>query len=225
MKTLLVEDTVQLSKALSTVLRRNGHVVDCAFDGEEALEFIRQYDYDVIILDIMMPKKDGFEVLSIMRGEGNATPVIMLTARSSVDDKIQGLDLGADDYLAKPFSTEELLARLRALARRKPNLEDDTLTYGDLRLDRASCKLYCGERSTTLMNKEMSILVLLMESQGNIVSQDTISKSAWDVDAYSTSENVWVFISYLRKKMESIGSKTSIKSVRYRGYYLECADD
>ena len=96
MKTLLVEDTVQLSKALSTVLRRNGHVVDCAFDGEEALEFIRQYDYDVIILDVMMPKKDGFEVLSIMREEGNATPVIMLTARSSVDDKIQGLDLGAD---------------------------------------------------------------------------------------------------------------------------------
>ena len=222
MKLLLVEDSLQLNKALSTILKRNTFVVDSAYDGEEALLFIEQYTYDVIILDVMMPKLNGFEVLKVIREKGIDTPVIMLTAKSTVEDKINGLDLGADDYLAKPFNTEELLARIRALLRRKPNYKkEDVLTFGDLSLNVHTATLMCGDKETSLMNKELQIMVLLMNNQGNIVSLDEISKSAWDIDAYSTSENVWVFVSYLRKKINKVSSKVVIKSIRYQGYYLE----
>ena len=222
MKLLLVEDSLQLNKALSTILKRNTFVVDSAYDGEEALLFIEQYTYDVIILDVMMPKLNGFEVLKVIREKGIDTPVIMLTAKSTVEDKITGLDLGADDYLAKPFNTEELLARIRALLRRKPNYKkEDILTFGDLSLNVHTATLMCGDKETSLMNKELQIMVLLMNNQGNIVSLDEISKSAWDIDAYSTSENVWVFVSYLRKKVNKVSSKVVIKSIRYQGYYLE----
>ena len=222
MKLLLVEDSLQLNKALSTILKRNTFVVDSAYDGEEALLFIEQYTYDVIILDVMMPKLNGFEVLKVIRDKDIDTPVIMLTAKSTVEDKINGLDLGADDYLAKPFNTEELLARIRALLRRKPNYKkEDVLTFGDLSLNVHTATLMCGDKETSLMNKELQIMVLLMNNQGNIVSLDEISKSAWDIDAYSTSENVWVFVSYLRKKINKVSSKVVIKSIRYQGYYLE----
>ena len=222
MKLLLVEDSLQLNKALSTILKRNTFVVDSAYDGEEALLFIEQYTYDVIILDVMMPKLNGFEVLKVIRDKGIDTPVIMLTAKSTVEDKINGLDLGADDYLAKPFNTEELLARIRALLRRKPTYKkEDVLTFGDLSLNVHTATLMCGDKETSLMNKELQIMVLLMNNQGNIVSLDEISKSAWDIDAYSTSENVWVFVSYLRKKINKVSSKVVIKSIRYQGYYLE----
>ena len=222
MKLLLVEDSLQLNKALSTILKRNTFVVDSAYDGEEALLFIEQYTYDIIVLDVMMPKLNGFEVLKIMRDKGIETPVIMLTAKSTVEDKINGLDLGADDYLAKPFNTEELLARIRALLRRKPVFKkEDLLTFGDLSLNVHTATLMCGDKETSLMNKELQIMVLLMNNQGNIVSLDEISKSAWDIDAYSTSENVWVFVSYLRKKINKVSSKVVIKSIRYQGYYLE----
>ena len=222
MKLLLVEDSTQLNKALSTILKRNSFVVDSAFDGEEALLFIEQYTYDIIVLDVMMPKLNGFEVLKIMRDKGIETPVIMLTAKSTVEDKINGLDLGADDYLAKPFNTEELLARIRALLRRKPVFKkEDLLTFGDLSLNVKTATLMCADKQVSLMNKELQIMVLLMNNQGNIVSLDDITKNAWDVDAYSTSENVWVFISYLRKKIEKVSSKVKIKSIRYQGYYLE----
>ena len=222
MKLLLVEDSTQLNKALSTILKRNSYVVDSAFDGEEALIFINEYVYDVIILDIMMPKINGLEVLKIIRDKKIDTPVLMLTAKSTIEDKINGLDAGADDYLAKPFNADELLARIRALLRRKPEYKKtEVISFGDLSLDVNTSTLSCGDKQVTLMNKELQIMTLLINNQGNIVSLDVISKSAWDIDAYSTSENVWVFISYLRKKINSIGSKTKIKSIRYQGYYLE----
>ena len=222
MKLLLVEDSTQLNKALSTILKRNSYVVDSAFDGEEALIFINEYVYDVIILDIMMPKINGLEVLKIIRDKKIDTPVLMLTAKSTIEDKITGLDAGADDYLAKPFNADELLARIRALLRRKPEYKKtEIISFGDLSLDVNTSTLSCGDRQVILMNKELQIMTLLINNQGNIVSLDIISKSAWDIDAYSTSENVWVFISYLRKKINSIGSKTKIKSIRYQGYYLE----
>ena len=223
MKILLVEDTVQLNKALTTLLKRNSYLVDSAMDGEEALIFLKDYQYDVIILDIMLPHIDGLEVLRRARQQGIQTPIILLTAKSTVEDKITGLDLGADDYLPKPFSTEELLARIRALTRRKANVikEDKPIIYNDLELDEKNFTLKCGDKSVVLSQKEMQILMILIENKGNVVSLDTITRSAWDIESYSTNENVWVFISYLRKKMESIETKTKIKSIRYQGYYLE----
>ena len=223
MKILLVEDTVQLNKALTTLLKRNSYLVDSAFDGEEALLFLKDYQYDVIILDIMLPHIDGLEVLTRARKQGIQTPIILLTAKSTIEDKITGLDLGADDYLPKPFSTEELLARIRALLRRKNVTikENKEITYHDLIIDENNLVIKCGDKSETLSRKEMQIMMLLIESNGNVVSLDTITKSAWDIESYSTSENVWVYISYLRKKLENIGSSTKIKSIRYQGYYLE----
>ena len=226
MKILLVEDSLQLNKALSTVLKRNSYIVDSAFDGEEALLFLKQFTYDAIILDIMLPKVNGLEVLKSARAQKLETPIIMLTAKSTTEDKIAGLDLGADDYLPKPFSVDELLARLRALMRRRPQYDEDNKdTFGDLSLDNSSFALSCGDENVTLMNKEFQIMSLLMKAKGKIVSQETISKSAWDSDSYSTSENVWVFISYIRKKLEKINSKVKIKSIRYQGYYLEYKND
>ena len=223
MKLLLVEDTIQLNRALSTLLKRNSYLVDSAFDGEEALLFLKDYTYDVIVLDIMLPRIDGLEVLKRARSNGIQTPIILLTAKSTVEDKITGLDLGADDYLPKPFSTDELLARIRALGRRKANLieQNKEIVYGDLIIDESKYLVKCKDQSVSLSNKEMAILLLLANNKGNIVSLDKITSSAWEIDAYSTSENVWVFISYLRKKLESIGSVTKIKSIRYQGYYLE----
>jgi DNA-binding response OmpR family regulator len=170
----------------------------------------------------MLPKIDGLEVLKRARVNGIQTPIIMLTAKSTIEDKITGLDLGADDYLAKPFNTEELLARIRALGRRKVQTfeEKKEITYGDLTIDESSSTVKCLDSSVILSNKEMQILLLLVNNQGKVVSLDSISKSAWDIEAYSTSENVWVFISYLRKKLENIHSKVKIKSIRYQGYYL-----
>lgn len=223
MKLLLVEDTEQLNKALTTLLKRNSYLVDSAFDGEEALLFLKDYQYDVIILDIMLPRVDGLEVLRRARAQGIQTPIILLTAKSTIQDKITGLDLGADDYLPKPFSTEELLARIRALSRRKTiTIKDNKeITYQDLIVDENNLSIKCGDKSETLSRKEMQIMLLLIESNGNVVSLDTITKSAWDIESYSTSENVWVYISYLRKKIENIGSTVKIKSIRYQGYYLE----
>ena len=227
MKILLVEDNIQLNKALVTLLKRNSYLVDSALDGEEALICIKEYEYDVIVLDIMLPKIDGLEVLRRARRDGIQTPIILLTARSTIEDKVTGLDLGADDYLPKPFSTEELLARIRVLTRRKatPILEKKEITYGDLIVDEANFIVKCKDKTVTLSNKEMQILLLLMNSNGAVVSLDTITRSAWDIESYSTSENVWVFISYLRKKLESIDSKVKIKSIRYQGYYLEIQND
>lgn len=226
MKLLLVEDSIQLNKALSTVLKRNSYIVDSAFDGEEALLFLKQCTYDGIILDIMLPKINGLEVLKEARAMKLETPIIMLTAKSTTEDKIAGLDLGADDYLPKPFAVEELLARLRALMRRKPVYEESQKEeFGDLSLDDSNFVLSNGNEKVTLMNKEYQIMSLLMKAKGKVVSFDTISKSAWDTDSYSTNENVWVFISYLRKEIEKICSKVKIKSIRYQGYYLEYQDD
>ena len=226
MKILLVEDTEQLNKALTTVLKRNSYVVDSAFDGEEALLFIEQYQYDLIILDIMLPKVNGLEVLKRIRSSKNQTPVLLLTAKSTTEDKITGLDLGADDYLSKPFVIDELLARIRALLRRTPQIsEEANLSFGDLKLDIQNSVLSHNEEKVTLMNKELQIMSILMKSGAKIVSLDTITKNAWDIEAYTTSENVWVFISYIRKKLESIHSNTKIKSIRYQGYYLEYSND
>ena len=227
MKILLVEDNVQLNKALTTLLKRNDYLVDSALDGEEALICLKEYTYDVIILDIMLPKIDGLEVLTRARRNNIQTPIILLTAKGTIEDKVTGLDLGADDYLPKPFNTEELLARIRALLRRKADIKEvnKDVVFNDLVINEADYSVKCNENKVTLSSKEMQILMLLVNSNGKVVSLDTITKSAWDIESYSTNENVWVFISYLRKKLETIGSTTKIKSIRYQGYYLEYKND
>lgn len=223
MKILLVEDNIQLNKALTTLLKRNDYLVDSALDGEEALICLKEYTYDVIVLDIMLPKIDGLEVLTRARRNNIQTPIILLTAKGTIEDKVTGLDLGADDYLPKPFNTEELLARIRALLRRKADIKEvnKDVVFNDLVINEADYSVKCNENKVTLSSKEMQILMLLVNSNGKVVSLDTITKSAWDIESYSTNENVWVFISYLRKKLETIGSTTRIKSIRYQGYYLE----
>ena len=226
MKILLVEDSKQLNKALTAVLKRNSFVVDSAFDGEEALFFIKEYQYDAIILDVMLPEINGIEVLKKARQDGLKTPVIMLTAKSTTEDKIVGLDAGADDYLTKPFVVEELLARLRALIRRNPGFANsETIKFGDVTLDLGSMTLSKGDKKAVLANKEMQIMTLLMKQNGKIVSIDLISQNVWDFEAEITNDNIWVFISYLRKKLENIGSFVKIKSIRYQGYCLEYNHD
>ena len=226
MKILLVEDSKQLNKALTAVLKRNSFVVDSAFDGEEALFFIKEYQYDAIILDVMLPEINGIEVLKKARQDGLKTPVIMLTAKSTTEDKILGLDAGADDYLTKPFVVEELLARLRALIRRNPGFENsETIKFGDVTLDLGSMTLSKGDKKAVLANKEMQIMTLLMKQNGKVVSIDLISQNVWDFEAEITNDNIWVFISYLRKKLENIGSFVKIKSIRYPGYCLEYNHD
>ncbi len=223
MKLLLVEDNIQLNNAIATILKRNSYIVDKALDGEEALYFLKEYKYDVVILDIMLPKINGLEVLKEARKSGIETPIIMLTAKSTIEDKITGLDLGADDYLPKPFEMGELLARIRALGRRKTQeyKVEKELSFGDIKIDSNNSAIRCGDKKADLSKKEMDIFLLLINGNGKVVSQDIIVRDAWDSESYSTSENVWVYISYLRKKLESVGSKTKIKSIRYLGYYLE----
>lgn len=227
MKLLLVEDNVQLNKALSTLLKRNSYLVDTAFDGEEALRYLKDCQYDLIVLDIMLPKIDGLHVLERARKEGINTPIILLTAKSTIEDKITGLDLGADDYLPKPFHTEELLARIRALLRRKSQefKSKDSIKFADLLIDENSFVVKCNKKEVTLSNKEMQILLLLVEANGKLLSAEIITNKAWEMDSSAVDANVWVFISYLRKKIESIGSKVKIKSIRYQGYYLEYKND
>ena len=226
MKILLVEDTVQLNKALTALLKRNAYTVDSAYDGEEALLFVKDYQYDLIVLDIMLPKIDGLEVLRSIRRNKISTPVILLTAKSSVEDKVLGLDLGADDYLPKPFNTEELLARVRALSRRNSPYQDKSeISFGDIVINENTSMCKCGEKQVALSHKELQILILLVNANGKMISQDTLINKVWDEEAYSTSENVWVFISFLRKKLEQIESKCVIKSKRFQGYYMEIKND
>lgn len=223
MKILLVEDNTQLSKALVTLLKRNSYLADSAYDGEEALRYIKEYQYDAIILDIMLPKVNGLEVLKQVRNSGIKTPIIMLTAKSTIEDKILGLDYGADDYLSKPFNTKELLARIRALIRRNSSEfnNNENISFGDITIEKDNFLVKCGNEKVSLSNKEFQILLLLINANGRIVSLEEITNKAWETDSAPIDANVWVFISYLRKKLESIGSKILIKSIRYQGYYLE----
>ncbi len=225
MKILLVEDEIQLNKALSAVLKRNSYSVDSVYNGQDALDYISYSSYNLIILDIMLPKVDGLTVLKTVRQKKDNTPIMLLTAKSDIDDRIRGLDCGADDYLCKPFNVDELLARVRALLRRKPDYDDNELRLGNTTLNTLINELSTDKGKVTLGNKEQQILVLLLKKTNMIVSLDTIINEAWSVDEYSTSENVWVFISYLRKKLSQIESNIEIKSMRNQGYRLGIKND
>ncbi len=221
MRVLLVEDEKDLSKALSTLLQYNNYSVDAVYNGQDAIDFIQTGIYDCVILDIMLPKVDGLTVLERIRKCKNKVPVLLLTAKADIDDRCKGLDYGADDYLTKPFSTKELLSRLRAIIRRKNNSTDNYLQYGNVRLNIATYELSCGNTVTKLGSKEFQILEMLMHAPKNVISVDQFMTKIWGFDSEAEISVVWTYISYLRKKLKAIGANIEIKANRNVGYYLE----
>ena len=221
MRILLAEDEKELSKALCTLLKYNNFSVDAVYNGEDALDYLDSNIYDCLILDIMMPKLDGISVLKAIREKGNNIPVLMLTAKSEIDDKCLGLDLGADDYLTKPFSTKELLSRIKALIRRKTEKIESELVFGDLKLNRLTYEIESCSGTLKLGNKEYQMLELMMLSPKTMVSVEQFMNKIWDFDSDAELNVVWVYISYLRKKLKMVGSNVEIKSNRNVGYYLE----
>lgn len=221
MRLLLCEDERELSDALVTILRHNNYSVDTVYDGEEALDYIDTENYDGIILDIMMPKLDGISVLKKIRESGNQVPVLMLTAKAEIDDKVTGLDYGADDYLTKPFVTKELLARIRAITRRKSETIDSVIKLGNISLDRVSYELSSDKDSFRLASKEYQMMEMMMSNPRQLISTERFLERIWGYDSDVEINVVWVYISYLRKKLKLLDSDVIIKASRNMGYSLE----
>ena len=221
MRVLLVEDEKRLAATLQALLEMDGYTADVSYDGESGLDNALTAIYDVILLDVMLPKLNGFEVLRRLRAERVATPVLMLTARSEVTDKVQGLDCGADYYLTKPFEPKELLACVRALIRRAPELRDTgVLSCGDLRLEKSAFTLSCGERSVRLSRKEYDMMEMLMLNQKLILTKEKLLLKVWGYESEAEDNNVEVYISFLRRKLEHLHSTVKITTIRMAGYSL-----
>jgi DNA-binding response OmpR family regulator len=221
---LIVEDERRLAQALEQIMKSQKYLVDVAYDGDDGLSYALGGDYDVVILDVMLPKLDGFEIVRRMRESKNATPVLMLTAKDSIPDKIHGLDFGADDYMTKPFSTEELLARTRALTRRVGEVVLDKLTFSDLSLNLSSSVLERGDKSVHLGFKELEILKILIANVGAVTTKETLISKVWGSDSEAEDNNVEAHVSFLRKKLAFLGSRARIETLRKVGYRL-CEED
>lgn len=220
MRILLAEDERDLNQIIAQKLTAEGYCVDCCFDGEEAIDFLDCADYDAIVLDIMMPKKDGFAVLHTLRQAGKATPVLFLTAKDAVSDRVKGLDSGANDYLIKPFSLEELTARLRALTRSAFGMASNTITVSDLTLNVAAHRVQRGDVEIALSAKEYALLEYLMRNAGIVLSREKIENHIWNFDYEGGTNVVDVYISYLRKKIDDGYTEKLIHTVRGSGYVL-----
>ena len=221
MKLLYAEDERSLSEAVVDVLEYQKYTVDPVYDGQDALDYAKNDRYDGIILDVMMPKKSGLEVLRALRAAGDKTPILLLTAKAEVEDRIEGLDLGADDYLAKPFAMGELLARIRAMLRRREEFIPDLLRLGNLSLDRRSYSLSVGEKQILLPKLEFQIMELFLLNRGSYLSTEDILVKVWGYDTDAEIGIVLVYISYLRKKLAGLGANVAIKAKRNIGYTLE----
>lgn len=222
MRILIVEDEVRLAEALVQIFMKEKYSADACYDGVNGLDNALTGIYDVIVLDIMLPKMNGLEVLRTLRANKIKTPVILLTAKDEVSDKVTGLDIGADDYLTKPFYTEELLARIRSLGRRNSDVIcDNILSFDDISLNISTYELMCGERSVKLGLKEFNIMELLIKNGARILSKETLIEKIWGYESDAEYNNVEVYISFLRKKLSHIKSKVIIKTVRGVGYCLE----
>ena len=221
MKILLAEDEVDLNNVVTRYLKKNGYSVDSVLDGEEALDYLEYGEYDLVILDIMMPKVDGFEVIKKLRDKGNHTSVLMLTARDSADDKIKGLDLGADDYIVKPFDFNELLARIRAVVRRKYGNSSNKLVIGDLILDTSEKSVTRAGKQIELTGKEYEVLEYLMQSKNRILSREQIKEHVWDFDYEGDSNIIDVLIKNIRKKIDIEDGKQIIYTKRGLGYVIK----
>ena len=224
MRVLIVEDERRLAQTLADLMEAHNYGADIAYDGEEGLDNALSGIYDVILLDVMLPKRSGYEIVHALRKEGDKTPVLMLTARTEVEDRINGLDSGADYYLTKPFDSNELLACIRAITRRNTDAVDNALAFGDLRLELDTCRLSCGERSVRLSKKEFAMMEKLMANSGKVVTKEQLLLSGWGYESDAEDNNVEVYISFLRKKLKHLKSFVSIKTLRMVGYTLQEAD-
>ena len=225
MRILVVEDEVRLAEAISQILKEQKYQTDVANDGIDGLDYAMYGDYDVIILDVMLPGKDGFQIVKELRAAKKQTPIIMLTARDDVHDKVRGLDQGADDYMTKPFDPEELLARVRALSRRQGEVQLEELSFDDLTLGLSTNDLRCGSKSIRLAFKEFEIMRILLSNQKTIVSKETLIRKVWGDDSDAEDNNVEAYISFLRKKISFLGSKVSVVTIRKVGYRLEAGQE
>ena len=221
MKLLLAEDEIAMAEAVVDILSYHHYTVDAVHNGEDALHYARSQRYDGVILDIMMPKMDGLQVLSQLRREGNTTPVLLLTAKAEVEDRIRGLDAGADDYLPKPFAMGELLSRVRAMLRRRDTYTPDILTLTNLRLDQSRFALESPSGSCSLSRLEYQLMELFMSNPGITFSADSLLERVWGCDSEAEVGSVWVYISYLRKKLTALDTEVEIRSKRGLGYSLE----
>ena len=221
MRVLIVEDEVRLAETLRDLLELEHYAADISHDGESGLDNALSDIYDLVILDVMLPKKDGFSVLRKLRQAGKTVPVLMLSARSELSDRVEGLDCGADYYLTKPFEPKELLACVRMLTRRQPELrQTDALKYGDLRLETDTLQLSCGERSVRLSRKEFDLMELLMRSRDMVLTKEQLILKVWGYESDAEDNNVEVYISFLRKKLDHLRSAVKIRTIRMVGYCL-----
>ena len=218
---LFAEDEKSLSRAITAILKKNHYEVDAVYDGEEALAYLECGTYDGAILDIMMPKKDGLTVLKEIRRQGINTPVLMLTAKAEIDDRVLGLDSGANDYLTKPFAAPELLARIRAMTRTQMTQNTSSLSFGNLSLNQTSFELSSPSASYQLTNKEFQLLELLMANPGQVISSDRLFEKIWGYESDADPSVIWVYISYLRKKLTALNASVRIRAIRNAGYRLE----
>ena len=221
MRLLFAEDEKSLSRAITAILKKNHYEVDAVYDGEEALAYLECGTYDGAILDIMMPKKDGLTVLKEIRRQGINTPVLMLTAKAEIDDRVLGLDSGANDYLTKPFAAPELLARIRAMTRTQMTQNTSSLSFGNLSLNQTSFELSSPSASYQLTNKEFQLLELLMANPGQVISSDRLFEKIWGYESDADPSVIWVYISYLRKKLTALNASVRIRAIRNAGYRLE----
>ena len=223
MKILIVEDEVLLANSLKTLLEKKGFTVEVAYDGETGKDYAETGVYDLLIMDVMMPKLNGYDLARQVRAERCATPILMLTAKGELEDRIEGLNAGADYYLTKPFDTRELLACINALLRRQGDQVDE-LRFGNTALDLASGMLVCGAERVRLSAKEFDIMRFLLQSKGNNLSKEVLLARVWGFDSNAVENHVEVYVGFLRKKLASIGSNVRIEAVRRLGYHLEVAD-
>lgn len=221
MRLLLAEDEKELSDALVAILKHNNYSVDAVYNGEDALHYLEADNYDGAILDIMMPKMDGITVLQNIRAKGNDVPILILTAKSEVDDRVLGLDSGADDYLSKPFAAKELLARIRSVTRRRTEAVSSVLNVGNLSLDCTTFELKSSTDTIRLPNKEFQIMELLAANPGQVISTERFMEKIWGYDSETDVGVVWAYISYLRKRLTELEANVKIKAARGQGYYLE----
>ena len=221
MRILLAEDERSLSRAIIALLEKHNYSADAVYDGQEALDYLEAENYDAVILDIMMPKLDGLSVLQMLRERGSQMPVLLLTAKSEVEDKVTGLDSGANDYLTKPFATAELLARIRAMTRTQSAQTDSRMSFGNITLDQTTYELSSPSGSFRLANKEYQMMELLLRNPRQLIPSERFLEKIWGYDSDVELNVVWVYISYLRKKLTALQADIQIKATRNAGYSLE----